>query len=306
MSRGYPEGMTTPDAAPGCPLLVGCGYVGTRLARHLGPSTCALVRSQVSALALTAQGVLARAVDLDQAQPELGPMVPPEAVVYLAPPPDAGTEDLRLARFLAALGVAPPRVVVYLSTTGVYGDVQGAAVDEATPPRPREDRSRRRLDAETRASDWCAARGARCVVLRVPAIYGPHRLPLERIQRGEPVLCAAESGPGNRIHVDDLVAACRAALARPVAGVVNVADGHGESTGAFTRRVASLAGLPLPPEVSWAEAQARISPGLLAFLRESRRVVNHRLVAELGVAPRPPERGIKESLAEVGWVPPRA
>lgn len=300
MARRYPEGMTPLDAAPGCTLLVGCGYVGTRLARTLGASVSALVRSPASVRALAAEGILAHGVDLDQTPLDLGLADPPEAVVYLAPPPEAGTEDLRLARFLAALGAAQPRVVVYLSTTGVYGDAQGAAVDEATPPRPREDRSRRRLDAEARAAAWCAARGARCVVLRVPAIYGPHRLPLDRLQRGEPVLREEDAGPGNRIHVDDLVAACLAALVRPVAGVFNVADGQGESTGAFTRRVARLAGLPPPREVTWAEAQTCISPGLLAFLRESRRVLNHRLVAELQVPPRLPDQGIRDSLAEMG------
>lgn len=292
--------MTAPAPLPGTTLLVGCGYTGTRLARRLPGPVLALVRSRASAEALAAEGIAAQAVDLDLAVACLPPLPTPLAgVVYLAPPPERGTGDSRLAQCLEALGGARPGVLVYLSTTGVYGPTDGAAVDEDAPARPREDRARRRLDAEQRAAAWCAARGLRCVVLRVPAIYGPGRLPLDRLRRGEPVLREEDSGPGNRIHVDDLVAACLAALAGPVAGVVNVTDGCPESMAAFTGRVAAAAGLSLPPRITWAEAQTSLSPGLLSFLRETRVVLNHRLVRELGLRPRQPDLGIAESLAEM-------
>jgi nucleoside-diphosphate-sugar epimerase len=262
----------------------------------------ALVRRQAHAEDLIRQGIPALAVDFDQATP----WQPPSklsALVYLAPPSEAGTEDLRLARFLGALGSARPEAFVYISTTGVYGDTGGASVDEDSPTAPREDRSRRRLDAEGRVTRWCLDQAVRFVVFRVPAIYGPHRLPLDRLQCGEPVLRAEDSGPGNRIHVDDLVGACLVALERPVAGVFNLTDGLPESMAAFTARVASLAGLPAPPEVTWAEAQEILSPGLLSFLRESRQVTSRR-TQELGWTPRygNPGTGILASLAEMGLV----
>ncbi|WP_243286592.1 NAD-dependent epimerase/dehydratase family protein [Geothrix terrae] len=292
---------TEVSTSAGTHLLMGCGYTGARLARRLaarGP-VLGLVRSEASAAALAAAGIPARALNLDRP----GPFDPPgdlASVVYLAPPPSDGEGDPRLWRFLEALGPARPRALVYLSTTGVYGDTGGAAVDEAAPTAPGDARSRQRLQAEAQALRWCEAREARCVILRVAAIYGPHRLPLDRLRRGEPVLRAEDSGPGNRIHVDDLVAACLAALARPVAGVVNVADGCPEGMAAFTARVAALVGLPAPREVTWQEAQEALSPGLLAFLRESRRVLSPRLVRELGVTPRGPEAGIRDSLREMG------
>jgi nucleoside-diphosphate-sugar epimerase len=120
---------------------------------------------------------------------------------------------------------------------------------------------------------------------------------------GEPVLRAKDSGPGNRIHVDDLVGACLAALERPVAGVFNLTDGLPESMAAFTARVANLAGLPTPPKITWAEAQEILSPGLLSFLRESRQVTSRR-VEELGWTPRygKPGSGILASLAEMGLI----
>ena len=288
-------------------LIVGCGYVGLRLARRqaaLGP-VLALVRRATSAEALIHEGIPVVAMDLDDAATaaSLPGSLMPGSVVYLAPPSGVGTDDLRLARCLDLLGGTRPEVLLYLSTTGVYGDTVGAPVDEGSSVAPGDDRSRQRLAAEGRVTRWCAERGVRGVVVRVPAIYGPQRLPLDRLLRGEPVLRPEDSAPGNRIHVDDLVEACLAALARPVSGTFNVTDGQPESMADFTTRVASLAGLPAPPQVSWAEAQRVLSPGLLAFLREARWVETRR-AQELGWAPRYgiPGEGIRASLIEMGWV----
>jgi nucleoside-diphosphate-sugar epimerase len=193
-------------------------------------------------------------------------------------------------------------VLVYVSTTGVYGDTGGATVDERSPLVPGNDRARRRVAAEAAATAWCAARGVRCVVLRVPGIYGPHRLPLERLERGEPAIRPEEAGPGNRIHVDDLVASIVAAIDQPAAqGAYNVTDGDHSSTTDYLQATALAAGLPAPALVSKAEAAARISPGMLAFLLESRRVDNRRLREDLGVRLTYPDMrgGIRASLAEM-------
>jgi nucleoside-diphosphate-sugar epimerase len=170
---------------------------------------------------------------------------------------------------------------------------------------PANDRSRRRVTAERLATAWCDARGVRCVVLRVPGIYGPYRLPLERLARGEAALRPEDSGPGNRIHVEDLVTACVAALERPVQGIVNVTDGNPASTSEFLQRTAALAGLPPPPLVPLAEAHGRIAPGMLSFLVESRRVDNRRMREELGVVPRYAvlDEGIAASLAQMRPAP---
>lgn len=295
---------TSPVRSGATCLIAGCGYVGTRLARRLaarGP-VLALVRRRAACESLRSEGIPVLAVDLDAGAQHLSLDLSQglHAVAYLAPPPGTGTEDLRLARFLDSLGEVRPSVMLYMSTTGVYGDTGGAPVDEDSPAAPREDRSRRRLDAERRTAQWCEERAVRWVVFRVPAIYGPQRLPLDRLRCGEPVLRPEDSGPGNRIHVDDLVDACLAALERPVQGLFNVTDGHPESMAAFTARVAGLAGLPAPPQVGWAQAQEALSPGLLAFLRESRLVRTCR-AQELGWTPRlgNPADGIRASLAEM-------
>ena len=294
---------TGSSAASGTCLITGCGYTGARLARRLagrGP-VVALVRSAGSAAALRAADLPAQVVDLDGTGHFDVPRVL-ASVAYLAPPPPAGEDDPRLRRFLDSLGETRPEVLVYLSTTGVYGDTGGRPVDEGGPTRPADAASRRRLAAEGLASAWCLARGVRCVRLRVAGIYGPGRLPLERLRAGEPVLRPEDSGPGNRIHVEDLVAACEAALERPVAGAVNVADGDTRSLGAFLELVARLAGLPAPRRVTLAEARRELSPGMLAYATASRRVVNRRLTEELGVTLRypDPEAGVRASLLEMG------
>jgi nucleoside-diphosphate-sugar epimerase len=252
---------------------------------------------------LRAAGVETIDADLDAPHSlgELRAAADRAAVAYLAPPQDAGTNDTRLGRFLDALGEARPKVFLYMSTTGVYGDAAGATVDESSPTEPSNDRSRRRVAAEQLTRAWCDVRGLRWVILRVPGIYGPHRLPLERLQRGEPALEPAAAGPGNRIHVDDLVTACIAALERPVSGVFNVGDGDHSSTTAFLQITAKLAGLPAPELVTLAQARGRVSPGMLAYLVESRRVETGRMREALGVTPRyaTVAAGVAASLAEM-------
>jgi nucleoside-diphosphate-sugar epimerase len=289
-------------------LIVGCGYVGTRLARveSARRPVLALVRSGPRANELDAAGIRTMRVDLDATDPELQPALVAAAtgaaIVYLVPPPEHATTDPRLESFLRQLGDASPAVLVYVSTTGVYGDAAGAHVDESSPLAPANERSQRRVAAESAATAWCTARGVRCVILRVPGIYGPHRLPLERLQRGEPALRPEDAGPGNRIHVDDLVACIVAAIDHPSAeGAFNVTDGDHSSTTRYLQEVAAAAGLPAPELITRDAAARRISPGMLAYLLESRRVGNDRMRRELGVRLRYPDMpsGVRASLAEM-------
>lgn len=287
-------------------LIVGCGYVGQRLAARLAAvyDVAGVVRSAQRVAALSAAGIRAVALDLDRVR--LDSWIPEKleqaAIFYLAPPPAAGESDLRLDRFLQLASV-PPRTFVYMSTTGVYGDTQSAAVDESTPVQPLTDRARRRVSAEEMTRVWCTERRVRRVVLRVPGIYGPDRLPVERLRRREATLTPEDAGISNRIHVDDLVEACAAAALNPEArGVYNITDGNSCSSTAFLDRVAALTGLPCAPRVSMDEAQLTFSPERLSFLHESRRVSNERMLKHLGVKLRYGEmdEGIKASLREGG------
>jgi nucleoside-diphosphate-sugar epimerase len=274
-------------------LIVGCGDIGVRIARlHEGRDsavTC-LVRSEASAERLRGLALAARDIDLDAALPPLPTAA--ALVYYLAPPPGTGQTDPRMHRFLEACRGARPARVVYISTTGVYGDCAGAWVDETRPPAPGSERGRRRLDAERALAAFAAETGVETVILRVPGIYGPGRLPIERLREGLVVVCPEEAPPSNRIHADDLARVCLAAGLRGRPGAIyNVSDGTPSSMTEYFYAVADRLGLPRPPCVGLAEAKRRMSPGMWSFVSESRRLDVRRMKAELGVALRYPDLG---------------
>jgi nucleoside-diphosphate-sugar epimerase len=273
-------------------FIVGCGYVGRRVAaaeQARGKRIGALARTLESAAPLRTLGVEPVRGDLDDPDSLAGLDVAGQGVYYFAPPPAGGLRDTRMTAFLAAIAPRPPRRIVYISTTGVYGDCHGEWVDETRAPNPTADRARRRLDAEKQLRAFGVRTGCEVVILRVPGIYGPDRLPVERLRKGLPLLREDEAPWSNRVHADDLVAACLAAMARGRAGAVyNVSDGHPSTMTDYFRRVADALGLPRPPEISRAEAGDRIDAGMLSYLAESKRIDNRRMREELGVPPRYP------------------
>lgn len=285
-------------------VIVGCGYVGQRLARQLraeGRPVTGLVRSDASAAGLCDLDVRPLQLDLDA--PAALPVLPTAGaeVYYFAPPPGTGTTDPRLRRVLGALTDALPTRVVYLSTSGVYGDCGGAWVDESHPLQPTTPRALRRAAAEAALQEWSAVTGVPVVILRVPGIYGPGKLPLERLRQGLPLLRAEDSPYTNRIQVDDLILACRAAMQRGQPGAAyNVSDGQPSNMTDYFNRIADQTGLPRPPVVGRAEID-RLSPGMRAFMEESKRLDNRRLREELGLVLRYPtlEAGLAACLAEI-------
>lgn len=274
-------------------FIVGCGDIGQRLARlwlARGAVVAALTRSAPNAARLRASGIEAVSGDLDQPA-ALRHFPAADLIYYLAPPPEVGSSDPRMTAFLAAMpdAVRPERFV-YISTLGVYGDTQGAWITETAPLQPGNDRSRRRLAAETALAGWARAAGVPHVLLRVGGIYGPGRLPLERLRQGLPVVREDECPPTNRIHADDLAAVCLAAGERGTAGAVyNVADGNPTTMSDYFNRAADLLGVPRPAQISWHEAQRVLTPSMLSFLNESKRIDNRKMREELGVTLRYPD-----------------
>lgn len=267
-------------------LIAGAGYTGDRLAAALVQNRRRVALLSRQPAAHTGATPLPEDLDAPVMDGRLNAWLrgDPLALVYLVPPDDddTATEDGRLRRLLQALGSAPERVVL-ASTSGVYGDRGGRVTPESTPVNPQTARARRRVRLEQTLADSDAPS---TVVLRISGIYGPGRLPLASIRRGDPIIDPDEAGPGNRIHVDDLVATCIAALDHPAPpAVVNVADGDHTSSSDFTLAVADMAGLAPPERISRADAQHRLSPGRLSFLNESRLLDTHVLRDALGVTP---------------------
>jgi nucleoside-diphosphate-sugar epimerase len=209
-----------------------------------------------------------------------------DAVLHCAPPPPAGEGDPRTANLLAAIerGAIIPARLVYLSTSGVYGDCGGAFVDETRLVNPQTARAERRVAAERQLGEWCTARRVALVVLRVPGIYAADRLPVERLRAGTPVLRDEDDVYTNHIHADDLAAICLRALDESApAGVYNASDDSRLKMSEWFDLLADRAGLPRPPRVARAAVDGRISSEMLSYMGESRRLVNAKMKRDLGV-----------------------
>ncbi len=267
-------------------LIIGCGDVALRALPELRSRyrIYALTHSPQRTAELRALGIVPMVGDLDQASSLAGLAGIADDVLHCAPPQQRGTRDTRTAYLIAALakGKSLPQQLVYISTSGVYGDCAGALVDETRAPRPQTMRARRRVDAESQLRKWGRRSRVRVSILRAPGIYSEQRLPLERLRSGAPALNADEDVYTNHIHADDLARMMVAALRFGLHGrAYNAADDSRLKMGEYFDLVADRFGLPRPQRISRAEAGARISPATLSFMSESRLLSNRRIKHEL-------------------------
>ena len=267
-------------------FVVGTGYVGQRFIET--DNTDNIV------------GLTRADYDLDTDDKPPLDLTRPYSILYTVPPSSESIADVRLERLLGELEPTPERFV-YISTTGVYGNRDGAFVDEETTVNPESDRASRRVAAEDYLLSWGAPRNCEVVILRVPGIYGPGRLGIERLREGATVIEEGDTGPGNRIHVDDLVACCIAALSENApTGIYNVGDGDHRSSTWFSKELARQCSLPEPRTISMVDAETEFSPMRMSFIRESRRVGTQKMRDVLGVTPEYANAadGIRASLLE--------
>jgi nucleoside-diphosphate-sugar epimerase len=279
-------------------LIVGCGDVGMRLLPLLrGRFRIFAVTSQESRRAeLRAAGAVPVIADLDQPASLARLARLASCIVHLAPPQSEGMKDRRTRHLTAIL--PDHATLVYVSTTGVYGDCGGALADETRPVHPQNARARRRVDAERVLRAWARRSDSRLAILRVPGIYAADRLPVERLQKGTPALAAEDDVYTNHIHADDLARIVARALfrARPCRAYHAVDDSDMKMADYFDA-VADAAGLPRPLRLPREKLQEAVSPMLLSFMSESRRLSNTRMKAELGVRLRYPT--VNDALKEI-------
>ena len=286
-------------------LIVGCGDVGQRVARQLGSGPGA---GRVQLLALTSSPARVAGLRRLGARPLVGNLDDAATVrrlsgvatrvLHLAPPPGEGAggdvwwQDPRTVALARALRLRSlPASLVYASTTGVYGDCQGALVPETRPLAPATPRAQRRVNAE-RAVRHLGRAGVRASLLRIPGIYARDReggTPEARLRRGTPVLVAEDDVYTNHIHADDLARAALAAIwkARPQRAY-NISDSTHMKMGDYFDLAADMYGLPRPPRVPRTTAQDQLPLMLLSFMSESRRLENLRMRQELGLRLRYP------------------
>jgi nucleoside-diphosphate-sugar epimerase len=263
-------------------LIIGCGDIGLRVAKQLSRSH--------RVYALTSQKSRFQELREVGATPILGDLDKPETlwrlsglaqtVIHLAPPQNHGNRDCRTRNLLRILaqGSHAVRRLIYISTTGVYGDHRGEKVSEATPVSPQSDRAHRRVDAERVLRLWGPAHGVLVTILRVPGIYALDRLPIDRLQSKTPALLPEEDAHSNHIHSEDLARlVCAAVYHGKPQRIINTCDGGETKMGDYFDEVAEAFGLERPPRMAAKELKKMVSPMLWSFMRESRRVSNNRL-----------------------------
>jgi nucleoside-diphosphate-sugar epimerase len=265
-------------------LILGCGDVGMRL--------LPLVRDRFRVFAVTSQSSRCEELRAAGAVPLVANLDHPAAIarlaglapyiVHLAPPPSEGLKDRRTRNLTAILPQGG--TLVYISTTGVYGDCGGAWVDETRTVSPQNARAKRRVDAEQVLRGWARRSGTRLSILRVPGIYAQDRLPIERLKKGTPALRDEDDVYTNHIHADDLARIAALALfrAKPCR-IYHAVDDSELKMGAYFDVVADAFGLPHAPRLPREELARVVSPMLLSFMSESRRLKNERIKTELGV-----------------------
>ncbi len=280
-------------------LIVGCGDVGQRVLRLLPAGLRPSVLTRRPSQAWRDWNVKPLAGDLD-APASLARLAGCfDAVMHLAPPPNAGETDSRTRNLIRALSRGtPPQRFVYISTTGVYGDHRGRLVEETSTCSPASSRARRRLDAEDSLRRWASRNAVRLSVLRAPGIYAADRSghPRERILAGRPLLCREEDVFTNHIHADDLAQACWRALwlSAPLR-VHNITDDSARLMGDHYDLAADILGLPRLPRHPLSEIEQLLSPSYVSYMRESRRISNKRMKRELKLR-------LTYPLPEHGWV----
>jgi nucleoside-diphosphate-sugar epimerase len=262
------------------PIIIGCGFLGKYLATMLlnrQQSPICIVQSHASYTRLVEDGFDAISHDLDQVSSSINFNLQNHQVYYFAPPSNTDNKDHRIDNFLKLCEANPPDKIVYISTSGVYGDCKGKWVTEDTPLAPISERATRRVYAEKALCSYCSEYNCDYIILRVGGIYGPDRLPIKRL-KDITVICPEDAPYSNRIHVADLASVCFSAMSNNIQNeVINVSDGHSTSMSDYYYKIADFAGLPRPRCIPMSQAQERLSAVMLSFINESRRLSTEKM-----------------------------
>lgn len=248
----------------------------------------ATVRDPARAAALDMQPATVLAFDGHSVSPELATAVDQaDALLVSAPPGEAGDPVLACCGD-AVIKAGRVRDVVYLSTLGVYGNHDGAWIDESSECRARDGRTRRRYDAEQAWLAFGARSGAVVTILRLAGIYGPGRSALDNVRAGTARIIDKPGQVFNRIHVEDIARAIKAAFDKRAGGIFNVCDDEPTPPGDPIVHAAKLLGVAPPPVIPFDVARPAMSEMAASFYADCRRARNDRLKSVLGVSLRYP------------------
>ncbi len=267
--------------------MIGCGDIAMRVAQLLPEHlrVFGLVRTYTHHAKLHSLKITPVLGDLDDRRTLTRIRGLADTLLHFAPPPNNGNLDRRTQNLLAALSQGKlPKKLIYISTSGVYGDCGGAQVSESFRLNPESLRAFRRADAEKRLREWANHNKVSISILRVPGIYAEDRLPLERLQASSPAIISAQDSFTNHIHALDLA---RIVIATMRYGkpnrAYNTCDDSQLRMGDYFDAVADAFQMPNPPRLPRADVKRLVSPMLWSFMNESRRLTNTRMKRELRV-----------------------
>lgn len=251
-------------------LIIGYGYCGYHLARHL------LSHQQTVT-------VISRHLDESMQLPGLNHLIHDISnplvwqtkntiIYYLIPPSRDSEQDNLLQQFLAHSSLQVSKVV-YFSSSGVYGDHQGAWIDEQSSCNLKNLKQRSRLSAEQQWLTYCKLQSVECIALRVAGIFGPNRLPVQSAIAQTPLIEPDAAPYINHIYIHDLVdIAYQLAIKAKVSSVYNLADGQPTRMGALQQQVAHILGLEAASCKSWQQIWQEASPMKREFMEASKRL----------------------------------
>jgi nucleoside-diphosphate-sugar epimerase len=266
-------------------FVFGFGYSARAVAARMRPKVKEIVgttRDPEKVDEIAALGVVPLLFDGDAptvADPLRRALSNADVVLVSIAPGERGDPVLR--HFRSELAAAIPKSVVYLSTVGVYGDHDGAWVDETSERRPVSKRSKERVAAEDAWGAFSDKTGVPVAIIRLAGIYGPGRGPFEKIRRGTAQRIVKPGQVFNRIHVNDIAQIVEAALERRANGIFNGTDDEPAPPQDVLAYAAELLHLPLPREVAYEDAN--LTPMARSFYGESKRVRNDKIKHEFGV-----------------------
>lgn len=267
-------------------LVLGGGYCGMRLAARLLARGDAVVVTHRTAAGHDGfshdprhpHGQRLQAVVFDSRKPQvpnLEPLAPFDAVLSTIPPDANGTDPVQDQLADALLRLAPPWVG-YLSTSGVYGNLQGRWADESMATGSRNRRSQARISSE---AAWQNS-GLAPLIMRLPGIYGPGRSPFRQLRQGNAQLLHKPGQMFSRVHVDDVVGAVLWCHRQGRQGtVVNICDSCPSPRSEALAHAAHLIGARLPPCRAYEDVAPSMGAMARSFWEENRRVSNRRLLA---------------------------
>lgn len=288
-------------------LAFGLGYSARAAMRRLRPRLAGAwgtTRDSARFAQIEEEGARPLLFDGAMTEPLASAIAGADHLLLSVAPDRDGDPVLRACR--DALAAAPLRSIVYLSTVGVYGDHDGAWVDEESECRPVSARSLQRLAAEDAWRAFASEANVPLAIIRLAGIYGPCRGPFEKIRHGTARRIVKPGQVFNRIHADDIAAIVDAAFARRAHGIFNGTDDEPAPPEEVLDHAAGLLGLPSPPLVPFGEAE--MTAMARSFYGENKRVRNDRIKRELGVTLAYPtyREGLRATLAAEAALTPAA